>query len=378
MELDYDVSNSTDDPTWVPIIGVNASYTYYPTYAEVLAAYHAPNVFPVVMIESNYEFENNTGGPVTNALILRMQEYWTNLSGATGQVYGNHYTWTFASGWQSNLDTPGALEMPYLQNLFTSRAWYNLVPDQSNTVLTAGLGTKSSSGQVSANNYAVAARTPDGSLVMAYLPTVRTVTIAMTQLSGMVTSRWYDPSSGTYVAISGSPFANTGSRTFTPPGEQQRGRSGLGARPGGERGRSHGPRDHDASGQPDRDGRADRDVHGRGDRDRAPHVPVGDRGARRLDLDECRHGLLKLHELRDLSDPERPARPLRREQFRDLGDERGGDPDGDGGFGRPALPLAGRGSGLAPPGRVGLGHGRDLHGHRLAGRTSGARATSST
>ncbi len=38
---------------------------------------------------------------------LRRQEYWTMLSGATGQLYGNHYTWQFLPDWKSHLDTPG-------------------------------------------------------------------------------------------------------------------------------------------------------------------------------------------------------------------------------------------------------------------------------
>ena len=33
------------------------------------------------------------GGPRTTDETLRRQEYWTMLSGATGQLYGNGYTW---------------------------------------------------------------------------------------------------------------------------------------------------------------------------------------------------------------------------------------------------------------------------------------------
>jgi hypothetical protein len=32
-----------------------------------------------------------------------------------------------------------------------------------------------------------------------------------------VTARWYDPTNGIFSTISGSPFANSGSRNFTPP-----------------------------------------------------------------------------------------------------------------------------------------------------------------
>jgi hypothetical protein len=111
--------------------------------------------------------------------------------------------------------------MACLKSFFESRAWYDLVPDQTHCTLTAGYGTmitdKGYVGGVDSNDYATAARTGDGSLVLAYLPTRRTVTIDMTRLSGPVTARWFDPSNGTYTAIAGSMLANRGSRDFTPP-----------------------------------------------------------------------------------------------------------------------------------------------------------------
>ena len=60
------------------------------------------------------------------------------LSGATGQVYGSHYTCRLDEGWQANLDTPGAIELGYMKDLFISRKWYDLIPDQSHTIVTAG------------------------------------------------------------------------------------------------------------------------------------------------------------------------------------------------------------------------------------------------
>jgi hypothetical protein len=53
---------------------------------------------------------------------------------------------------------------------------------------------------------------------MAYIPTARTITVDMSKLSGSATARWYDPSAGTFTAVSGSPFANSGSRNFSTPG----------------------------------------------------------------------------------------------------------------------------------------------------------------
>jgi hypothetical protein len=218
IELSTAVSTSLDDSNWASIVSLNAAYTYFPTYAEVLHAYNQSSSVPAFLVEANYEFEDNTGMDYGSPAILRRQEYWTQLSGATGQLYGNHYTWTFVSGWQNNLDTTGAIQLGYMKSLFASRAWYNLVPDQNHAVVTAGYGTFATTGSLGANDYLTAARTPDGSLVIAYMPTVRTITVNMSELSGPVTARWFDPTGNTYAPISGSPFPNSGFQQFTPPG----------------------------------------------------------------------------------------------------------------------------------------------------------------
>jgi hypothetical protein len=58
--------------------------------------------------------------------------------------------------------------------------------------------------------YVTTGRTPDGTLVMTYLPSLRTGTLDLSQLHAPATARWYDSSRGTYSAINGSPFKNAG------------------------------------------------------------------------------------------------------------------------------------------------------------------------
>src|SRR6266508_2391322 len=55
-ELDYGSSGTLDDPTWAPLIELDAAYTYYPTYGQVLAEYNRSGFKPVFMVEANYEF----------------------------------------------------------------------------------------------------------------------------------------------------------------------------------------------------------------------------------------------------------------------------------------------------------------------------------
>jgi hypothetical protein len=247
VELNFFTSGSLQDPTWAPIIELDAAYTYFPTYAQVLTEYNRPNFKPVFMVEANYEFEHNAGTDGGSVQNLRRQEYWTMLSGAAGQLYGSAHTWQLQKGWESNLDTPGTFQLSYMKDLFASKKWYDLVPDQDHTVVTSGYGSLSclagnsaaraagdtdsyvartllwilrhlSVGSIPTNSCATTAQTPDGSLTIAYMPTIRTITVDMSKLPGMATASWYDPTNGKYTPIDGSPFPNKGSRKFAAPG----------------------------------------------------------------------------------------------------------------------------------------------------------------
>jgi hypothetical protein len=84
-------------------------------------------------------------------------------------------------------------------------------------VLIGGCGRYSKSDSITTDTYATAAATPDGKLVMAYMPNPRTFTIRMSKFSGPVTAQWYDPTDGSYKPA-GAGLSNSGKRDFTPPG----------------------------------------------------------------------------------------------------------------------------------------------------------------
>jgi len=104
-----------------------------------------------------------------------------------------------------------------LKTLFGGYPWHSLIPDQGHRVITDGYGSFASRGALGSNDYVTAARTPDGALVMAYLPTVRPITVDMTKLAGRTIAQWFDPTAGTFSPIPGSPFDNRGSWQFMPP-----------------------------------------------------------------------------------------------------------------------------------------------------------------
>jgi hypothetical protein len=72
---------------------------------------------------------------------------------------------------------------------------------------------------------AIALRTPGAGWQIDYRihATIRPITVDMSTVSGPTVCRWYDPSTGDYVNVSGSPFSNMGSRQFTPPGKNHDG-----------------------------------------------------------------------------------------------------------------------------------------------------------
>jgi hypothetical protein len=215
VELDYPISASTDDPTWQSISSISADYAYNPTYAETLKDYNR-GLMPVFFTEGVYEYESQFQTHVATPLTLRRQEYWSILSGAAGQFYGNHYTWQFASNWQSFLDSPGAVQMPFVAALFTTRPWWGLVPDQAHLLVTAGIGTCDGSGDVDSSDCLTAGRSADGTLAMAYMPTARTITVDLTRMTRPGIAKWYDPTSGAYLVV-GS-YQNAGSGQFVTPG----------------------------------------------------------------------------------------------------------------------------------------------------------------
>jgi Protein of unknown function (DUF4038)/Putative collagen-binding domain of a collagenase len=252
VELDFLTSASLDDTRWEPLIGLDAVYTYYPTYAQVLNEYNRALFKPVFVVEANYEFEHNSGTDGGSTQNLRKQEYWAMLCGATGQLYGSLHTWLLASGWRAHLDTTGAAQLSYMKALFAPRRWYELIPDQQHTVVTAGYGTfsprwyvhglgrlwrqwlgehggsllqritewlRTALGPIDTDTYATAARTADGTLVILYIPTIRTITVDMSKLAAPALAHWFDPSNGSFKRILESPFANSGSKQFTPPGK---------------------------------------------------------------------------------------------------------------------------------------------------------------
>lgn len=192
-------------------IDVNITYTYLPVQDKVLEDYNRTPFLPFFLFESHYERDWNNASP----LETRKEAYVAILSGASGNHYGNNPIWHMNStslngvddSWKNHLDDEGRADMIHVRNLFESRAWTALTPDQNHTVLTDGYE--------SGADYAAAARTADGASIIVYTPLQKALTVDMSQVAGSAARAWwYNPRDGSSLSL--GTLANTGAQIFTP------------------------------------------------------------------------------------------------------------------------------------------------------------------
>ena len=176
VELNYLTSGSLDDPAWAPLIDLNASYTYDPTYVQVLKDYNRSNFLPTFMVEASYEDEQNPGGPgrhtptaeAAGVLVAPERRHRAALTGTTrpGSSSARSGTPTATASAAGRISSHRRARHRWRTSWRCSRPrpWYDLVPDQNHTLVTSGYGTFGD------DDYVTAARTPDGKLAMAYVP----------------------------------------------------------------------------------------------------------------------------------------------------------------------------------------------------------------
>lgn len=147
----------------------------------------------------------------------RKSLYWALFAGAHGHTYGCHPIWQFFTlgrhpksycrhTWAEAMHLPGSGQMQHARALLESRPFLSRIPDQSLIVGDPGEGT----------HHARATRDAEGSYALVYFPTLRTLTIDLSKLSGkQLNAHWYDPRTGAWHRV--GRLENSGPRAFTPP-----------------------------------------------------------------------------------------------------------------------------------------------------------------
>lgn len=203
IQLNYETSESHNQAYWETKVDFDFVYTYYVTYKGVSDSYNhvwsqAPTTRPALFSEGAYE---NSGGahPGTD-LVIRRQACWALTSGSPGDLTGQEGVWQFNANWQTLLDTAAASQLKVIRDTFENIAWWTLVPDDNNLLVTAGRGTRittDSATYPSDNTYVTAAKAADGSLAVIYLPNAASaITVDTGQMGPNQTATWVDPTNG--------------------------------------------------------------------------------------------------------------------------------------------------------------------------------------
>lgn len=149
---------------------------------------------------------------------IRMQAYWTYLSGAAGYTYGNNAIWQMykpggkyhvpcLTFWDGALDRPGAECMRYVKSLFTMYPLDRFRPDLS---VLFGINYNDAS-------YITPVLAKDKTFILVYLSQGQDVRIQMSKLRSFGKAYWFNPRNGARTLIGA--VENKGIRTFNAPGE---------------------------------------------------------------------------------------------------------------------------------------------------------------
>ncbi|MCF7668836.1 MAG: glycoside hydrolase family 140 protein [Verrucomicrobia bacterium] len=194
-----------------------------PNYEVTLENYRRQPVKPTLDGEPRYEDHPVNWNPDNgwfNEFDVRQAAYWSLLSGACGHTYGNHNIWQMwqpgrtpishaRTPWKEAINHPGAFQMGIIKDLFESRSFAKLVPDQS---------LLSEDNKKKGPAHCVAARASDGGFILAYTPYGETLDINLAPINGdAVQAYWFNPRNGESTRI--GEFKADGSRKFSPPSD---------------------------------------------------------------------------------------------------------------------------------------------------------------
>lgn len=209
---------SADNSPFASYIDLNGLYCFIekdmgnagPQYKSELEKFNAGKMY--FQLDQSYEQDIPGGQDNVNYQWIRRKNYDGLLSGCAGTSFSpgisqEKQLYKFYN-WCDFMNTRGMNEAMHCFNLFESRSWYELIPDQ-NTPETIS-GGRGNYGDI---DYVCLARTVNGSTIIAYVPTSRTITINMAQISGKSAKVWwYNPQNGQAILI--GTFATKGKHDF--------------------------------------------------------------------------------------------------------------------------------------------------------------------
>ncbi|MBN1274966.1 DUF4038 domain-containing protein [Candidatus Woesearchaeota archaeon] len=229
----YDVpyrssSDHFHDEAWLDFNSFQSGHGEdYPNHDIVEHDYALTPAKPTQDAEPIYEghwFSWNEANGMANDVDVRHAAYWSVFAGSFGHTYGHcmvfqfykeefsgkdatyHFVCGDEEAWMTSLQAAGANDMRHLRNLMESRPFLERVPDQAIIASSTGTG----------DDHAQATRASDGSYLMVYYGSPRSLSIDLDKLSGtQAKAWWYDPRTGQ--AADAGTHTSSGEKYFTPP-----------------------------------------------------------------------------------------------------------------------------------------------------------------
>jgi hypothetical protein len=190
-------SSSFFEQQWLSFNTLQTWNSRFINYEMVKTDYDKLIVKPVVNGEARYEGEDGT-----TPFETRRAGYWSYLAGGF-YTYGHKDNWMAPSKWRSWYRSDGAGQMKIMGDIFRSVEWWKLVPDDSVLV------------EITKGN--VAARSKDSHWIIAYLTTMKPVTVRLNTITGLkkVTAWWLNPLTGKRKKT--GVYDTFGNQLFFPP-----------------------------------------------------------------------------------------------------------------------------------------------------------------
>lgn len=207
------VFNEFRNEPWLDILGYQSSHSDKPdnlawiTSGPPATVWTNEPVRPIISLEAPYENHNGADKKAMSADIVRRAHYWSLLNAPTaGITYGAHGIWSWSDGhsapidhptsgvplsWRESLQFPGAAQMTYLHDFFTSIDFSHLRPAPQI------LGQQP--GAADPAKFISAAMTERNDLAVIYTPAGGTVRLLLKVLTSMPNSPgliWFNPRTG--------------------------------------------------------------------------------------------------------------------------------------------------------------------------------------
>jgi hypothetical protein len=216
-------------------MGQTGTYPWATWLLDSQAARFGVPTEPTFIVESeytSYPTDDGEGSGQAHTIVMKKgdhvlrREMWSvPLGGGSGfGIIGNIND--AVNDPMTTLNDPTLKYVAYCKSFFTARPWQRLVPDYGHTFLTS----QTTGPAMHDPTYISAAITQDGSLGVIYYPGLRgahfKLTVNLSKMGGshgVSNVYWFDPTDATRHNVAGAPFANTGSRTFTTPGNNHAG-----------------------------------------------------------------------------------------------------------------------------------------------------------